>query len=233
MLPNLTATTKAVEWIFSHAAATTGAMPEFVPLNGIVPPNAYGVLDSGAFAVKLAAVLVSSMGGQHRVEGAQVEPAGQAWFLQWAHALSRGLNATTLGPTGLPWIDPANIDPARSSNMKTVNAGGDVLYSSVLYWNATSILADLYTSAGPAYASEAVSLRAQAAQVRAQITKELWNGTLGAFVAATELESDRISVWGNALAAASGLASPSQATAIYEMLIRNEGLDVFWEGQVR
>lgn len=76
-----------------------------------------------------------------------------------------------------------------------------MLYSSVLFWNATGILADLYDMLGPGFATQAAMLRQQAAHVRTQITAELWNDTLGAFVAATELESDRISLWGNALAA--------------------------------
>lgn len=78
---------------------------------------------------------------------------------------------------------------------------GDVLYSSILYWNATKILANFYEDAGPAHAKVAEALQARAAAVRQQITAELWRPDLGAFVAATELESDRISVWGNAFAA--------------------------------
>jgi hypothetical protein len=241
LLPNLTGTIAAVEWVYHHARPVDGCMPQAVDPHGdnnsfyewgqrcnqtVGAPQWRSCidLDSGPFAVKMAAALIGAM-----------EPAeGKLWFEKWEAKLHHALNVTTLDPnnTGLPWISPSR-QLIGYGFQDGEYMSGDVLYSSVLYWNATSILADLYTSAGPAYASEAVSLRAQAAQVRAQITKELWNGTLGAFVAATELESDRISVWGNALAAASGLASPSQATAIYEMLIRNEGLDVFWEGQVR
>ena len=44
---------------------------------------------------------------------------------------------------------------------------GDVLYSSILYWNATNILARLYEEAGPAHAGRADTLRARAAKVRA------------------------------------------------------------------
>lgn len=69
-------------------------------------------------------------------------------------------------------------------------------------------------------------------KVRQQITTELWRPDLGAFVAATELESDRISVWGNAFAAASGLATEAQKDAIFRLFSDREH-DVFWEGQVR
>jgi hypothetical protein len=101
-----------------------------------------------------------------------------------------------------------------------------------LFWNATRILADLYDDAGPSFAAQASALRTQAAHVREQISAELWSDKLGAFVAATELESDRISVWGNAFAGASGLANATQSAAIFS-LFKDREADIFWEGQVR
>ena len=68
---------------------------------------------------------------------------------------------------------------------------GDVLYSSILYWNASNILADLYESAGPVYSAKAAAMRAQARHAASQISAELWSDTLGAFVAATELGTSR------------------------------------------
>ena len=65
-----------------------------------------------------------------------------------------------------------------------------------------------------------------------QITAELWSPAKQMFVAATELESDRISVWGNAFAVEAGLASAAQSSAIAGFFLRREG-DIFWEGQVR
>jgi hypothetical protein len=181
-------------------------------------------MQSGPFAVKMADALI----------GAMPEADAAAWFLKWEAALSNALNVTTLNPngTGLPWI---------SRTRQLIGYGfqdgeymsGDVLYSSVLYWNATGILSDLYERlGGPPHAAQVAQLRAQAAHVKAQITKELWNQTKGAFVAATELESDRISIWGNALAGASGLATPQQAASIYA-LFRDREADIFYEGQVR
>ena len=150
-------------------------------------------------------------------------------------ALLDKLSATTLGPTGLPSTGLVDPDPTRGYGLGDGlhrQMAGDMLHRAALYWNATGILADLYAAAGPASAPQAGRLQAQAGRVRAQITKELWNETLGVFVAATALESDRISVWGNALAGASGLATAAQAAAIYAMF-RDREADIFFEGQVR
>jgi hypothetical protein len=225
LLPNLTATVEAVEWMYDHARPSDGAMPQSLDLKGEVDANSFIFLDSGPFAVKLAHALISAM----------VPAEGKAFFLKWEAALARGLNATTLNPdgSGLPWIDPARPTPSRGYGFQDGEyMSGDVLYSSILFWNATRILADLYDDAGPSFAAQASALRTQAAHVREQISAELWSDKLGAFVAATELESDRISVWGNAFAGASGLANATQSAAIFS-LFKDREADIFWEGQVR
>ena len=56
---------------------------------------------------------------------------------------------------------------------------------SILYWNATGVLADLYdTYAGgtAAFRATAAALRVRAAHVRTQISRELWSDAKGAFV---------------------------------------------------
>ena len=240
LLPNLTATVAAVEWVFEHARPVDGAMPQSVDPHG--DNNSFyewgqrcnqtvGAplwrscidLDSGPFAVKLATAVISAMTAEE----------GREFFLRWERTLANGLAVTTLDPdgSGLPWIN---------SSRQLIGYGfqdgeymsGDVLYSSILFWNATRILADLYDDAGQGYAPKAAALRAQAKHVRAQITAELWSEERGAFVAATQLEHDRISVWGNAFAAASGLATSAQSAAIFS-LFRTREKDIFFEGQVR
>ncbi len=219
LLPNLTATVEALEFLFRRARSVDGAMPAFVGLDGSVPGTAYADRETGSLAVAAAEALIRQM----------ATPNGQQWFLQWEQPLARALNATVLGPSGLVH---AGTSAEEAQPGQSVAIAGDVLYSSVLFWNATNILAELYESAGAQYAAQAAQLRRQATHVKAQITKELWNETYGAFVAATELESDRISVWGNALAAASGLASESQSSRIYS-LFRDREADIFFEGQAR
>lgn len=56
---------------------------------------------------------------------------------------------------------------------------------SILYWNATGVLADLYdTFAGGTapFRATAAALRMRAAHVRTQISRELWSDAKGAFV---------------------------------------------------
>ena len=223
LLPNITATVASVEWMYEHARPVDGAMPQSLDLNGATDGNSFIFLDSGPFAVKMADAIVSAL----------PEHDGKAFFLKWHAALANGLNVTTLDPdgSGLPWIN---------SSRQLIGYGfqdgeymsGDVLYSSILYWNATGILADLYAQAGPSFASQVTALRAQADRVKHQISAELWSDKLGAFVAATKLESDRISVWGNAFAGVSGLANATQSAAIFAFF-RDREADIFFEGQVR
>ena len=240
LLPNITATVASVEWMYEHARPVDGAMPQSVDPAGqndsfyewgqrcnqtVGAPlwRSCIDLDSGPFAVKMADAIVSAL----------PEHDGKAFFLKWHAALANGLNVTTLDPdgSGLPWIN---------SSRQLIGYGfqdgeymsGDVLYSSILYWNATGILADLYAQAGPSFASQVTALRAQAERVKHQISAELWSDKLGAFVAATQLESDRISVWGNAFAGVSGLANATQSAAIFAFF-RDREADIFFEGQVR
>ena len=188
LLPNLTATVSAVEWVFEHARPLDGAMPQSVDPHGdndsfyewgqrcnqtVGAPEWRSCidLDSGPFAVKMADVLVSGM----------PTDAGEAFFLKWEAALANGLKVTTLDPdgSGLPWIN---------SSRQLIGYGfqdgeymsGDVLYSSILYWNATRILSDLYRDfGGGKYTTQATALRKQADHVRKQISSELWNETCG------------------------------------------------------
>jgi hypothetical protein len=107
---------------------------------------------------------------------------------------------------------------------------GDVLYSSVLYWNATRLLGGMARARGRA--DKAAQLEARAEQVRAAVTARLWSGTRGVFMASTGLESQNIDVWGNAFAGASGFATLEQAAAIFAFF-RDQEANLFFEGQVR
>ena len=240
LLPNVTKTIESVEWMFEHARPVDGALPQSVAPSGANDTfyewgqrcnQSVGAplwrscidLDSGPFGVKLAAAVMSTMTSAGRM----------SFVTKWERVLANGLNVTTLDPngSGLPWIN---------SSRQLIGYGfqdgeymsGDVLYSSILYWNASGILADLYAEAGASYAPREAAMRKQAAHVKTQITMELWSEKLGAFIAATELESDRISIWGNAFAGASGLASKAQADKIFS-LFKTRERDIFWEGQVR
>eukprot|EP01046_Picozoa_sp_COSAG06_P005331 COSAG06_NODE_237_length_19433_cov_92.613961_19_plen_160_part_00 len=75
-----------------------------------------------------------------------------------------------------------------------------MFYSSVLYWNATRLMAEMATATGDH--KLATTMRGEAERVRSAATKILWNDELGVFMASTGLEKLNVDIWGNAMAGA-------------------------------
>jgi hypothetical protein len=76
-------------------------------------------------------------------------------------------------------------------------------------------------------------MAATAAQIQQSATARLWNQSHGMFMASSRgLESDRIDVWANAMAAAIGFATANQSAQIFDFF-KNREEDIFYEGQVR
>lgn len=107
---------------------------------------------------------------------------------------------------------------------------GEVLYSSILHWNASLELADMAYAAGDLRV--AAELRASAARIQSAATARLWNATAGVFMASTGIGRGNIDVWGNAAAGATGFATAAQADSIFKFFKAREA-DIFYEGQVR
>ena len=78
----------------------------------------------------------------------------------------------------------------------------------------------------------AAKMALQAAAVQATVTKELWNASVGMFMASNGVASESIDIWGNAMAGAIGFATEAQSKAIFSFFKRRES-DIFYEGQVR
>ena len=107
---------------------------------------------------------------------------------------------------------------------------GAVLYSSVLYWNATRLMAQMATAVGDE--ALAATMAAEAEKVQRAVTARLWNEQLGVFRASTGLESENIDVWGNAMAGAMGFTTAAQDASMFRYFAANEK-NIFYEGQVR
>ena len=179
-------------------------------------------LDSGSFAVKLA----------HKI-WSEIPTAFEqhAFFVRWAPALERALNATTKDPrgTGLVWSNTTAPNVGYGFQ-DTVVKSGVVLYSNLLYWNASGLLWTMAAAEGDhALATRMAAVRTQ---IKTGVDRELWNSSSGIFLASTGIESGVVDVWGNALAGASGFASLSQAQSIFDFFKTNENT-IFFEGQVR
>ena len=179
-------------------------------------------LDSGAFAVKLAHKIWS----ETRTADDQ-----HAFFARWAPTLERALNTTTKDPggTGLLWSNTTAPNVGYGFQ-DTIVKSGVVLYSNLLYWNATGLLGAMAATEGDhALATRMATVRTQ---IKRGVDRELWNSSSGIFLASTGIESGVVDVWGNALAAATGFASLSQTQSIFDFFKRNQNT-IFFEGQVR
>ena len=182
-------------------------------------------LDTCSFAIQLAAHLLSPSSSPNRTRAA-------AQYRAWAPALLRSLEATATAPdgSGLLWSNTSAPVIGYGFQDAEIKSGA-VLYSSVLAWNASRLLAGLAEGLG-ADAALAAALRSRADGIRAAATAQLWDGAQGVFRASTGIGAGNIDVWGNALAGAAGFASAAQAAAILDFFQAHEA-DLFYEGQVR
>ena len=179
-------------------------------------------LDTGSFAVKLAAHIWQAM--ESRAER-------DAWYSKWGKTLARALNATTRSSdgSGMVWSNTSRPQVGYGFQDMEVKSGA-VLYSSVLYWNASRLLATMARASGDAHVAEDFDARAN--RLQASATGALWDDSRGVFMASTGLESDNVDVWGNAFAGASGFVTAEQSRRIFEFFKREEA-NIFYEGQVR
>ena len=143
----------------------------------------------------------------------------------------KSMKATTKEPdgSGLLW---SNIsDPQIGYGFQDAEIkSGAVLYSSILYWNASLLMAEMASDAGDV--DLAAEMKAEAAKVQSAVTAKMWNEQLGVFMASTGDERLNVDVWGNAMAGAMGFATPDQDAKMYAYFVKEEG-NIFYEGQVR
>jgi hypothetical protein len=153
-----------------------------------------------------------------------------AWYDQWGQLLDKSLNATTKLPGGnAVWSNtsrPMIGYGFQDNEVKT----GVVLFSNILYWNASLHLAEMAAERGDHPTSQRLTANAQA--LRELVSKRLWNEQLGVFMASTGFESANVDLWGNAAAAACGFATDKQSARIFAYF-RERVEEIFYDGQVR
>jgi len=145
--------------------------------------------------------------------------------------LERSINATTSDPdgSGLLWSNTSR--PMVGYGFQdTVVKSGAVLYSSVLLWNASGLLASMANAHGDLQLAERMATLA--ARIKLAADAKLWDEDAGVFHASTGLEHELVDIWGNAMVGANGFASARQSRAIHAYFVKNEA-DIFFEGQVR
>ncbi|XRB21639.1 hypothetical protein RI054_28g114880 [Pseudoscourfieldia marina] len=180
-------------------------------------------LDSGPFAALLAAHVYDNFFASNE--------QAVAWYEKWSFTLIEGLMQTTRNPDGCGLVWSNTTQPNVGYGFQdTVRKSGDVLYSSILFWQACAELSRIAESSGDVKTS--MWLRGLAEGMREAASARLWDSSVGAFRASTKVESDHVDVWGNALAAHLHFATEEQETSIFAFFQRRER-DIFYEGQVR
>lgn len=223
----------SVSWMFSHAR-DDGIFPLSCHVNGrcyiaencdgSVHPTDTGCqdLDSAPFATLTA---------YHIWENSCASISERnAWYDQWGQLLDKSLNATTKLPgTTAVWSNTSRPMVGYGFQDNEVKSGV-VLFSNVLYWNATLGLAEMAAQRGDH--STWQRLVDNAAALRAYVSKQLWNEQTGVFMASTVLEARNVDLWANAAAATCGFATATQSARIFTYF-RTHADEIFYDGQVR
>ena len=149
-------------------------------------------------------------------------------FMDTSSALIRGLHSLPRHPTsGLIWIDPAKPHSAYGFT-DTIAKTGEVLFSSMLYWEALRNLSDLFRIGGDM--KQAEEWHEQAEKIKRSL-QAFWVPEESLFRAAT-IDGNLPDVWGSAYAVYIGLAVREQAKMISEFFLSNYA-KVVKRGQVR
>jgi len=182
-------------------------------------------LDTCAFAVKSLHVGYKVLGGDAQT------PESKAFFDKYKAALVTSLATTTKDPAGSGLLYSNTSAPMVGYGFQDAEVkSGCVLYSSILYWNATKLMHKMATDTGDT--ALAASMLAEADKVQKAATKILWNDQLGVFMASTGLERNNVDIWANAMAGAMGFATAAQDAKMFKYFQDNED-KIFYEGQVR
>ncbi len=211
---------EAVRYLL-HGQRPDGCMPDRVREDGVAVYSPGGesnpindhAKDNGPFMAKLVILDVNRRGDL-------------SFFSEVEGAIERGMDFLKRSPTGLVWNDP-NDPQSPFGFTDTIAKSGDLLFSSLLYWEACNDLADLCRRSG---AGDAAKYRKQARRIRSSLDT-LWDEDSGMFFAASE-DCRQIDIWGSAYAVYVGAASRRQSARIAEYLDRNYS-SIVSHGQVR
>ena len=187
-----------------------GAMPDRVEPDGAAtyipgprdrPIAAEPVTDGPPFMVKICHELVQRSGEV-------------ALFQETAGALERGMEWVPRNPeTGLVHI-PLGESRCPYGFTDTVRKKGDLLFSSLLYWEAAAMLERMWVRAGEL--DRARHWQAVAERVRAGL-ETLWDESRGYYLAAS-LRCRQADVWGTAYAVYLGVPEPARQERIARQL---------------
>ena len=145
--------------------------------------------------------------------------------------LIRTMKAVPRNPdTGLVHIHPGDVyDRCPYGFTDTARKQGDVLFSSLLYVQASRQLADLLQEVGRT--DDAEGWREESERTAAKIREVFWDGQIGVFRAAT-VRCREHDIWGSAFAVYLGVADSEQSKTVAVYFKEHYG-QIVQDGQIR
>ncbi|HUS79709.1 MAG TPA: hypothetical protein VM283_00490 [Armatimonadota bacterium] len=195
----------ACEYIFTRQRED-GLMPNRVAADGTPiyvvnennPALNYPPADNAQFAVKLMRAYMDLT-------------RDWEFFSRWSHALMDAMETVVLSEDHLVEIDPADPRPGYGFT-DTVAKTGEVLFSSLLYWEACMLLAGMCKQVED---HDGVHTWFEAAEHTARNLHELDDGKSDMFLAASR-DCRQVDLWGSAYAGVVRAASKSHTKRIGE-----------------
>lgn len=199
-----------------------GCIPDRVQADGLAVYSAGSVdqplgdppTDNSQFMVKLVADYVKGT-------------ADKDFFREVGGKLVRAMDFTPRSGRGLVKIDPARPHSPYGFT-DTIGKSGELLFSSLLYWEASRRLVELFAGSGDVARFAEFEARAGAIE---RGLDALWDEKAGMFLAAT-IDCRQIDIWGSAYAVYAGFPLGPKRGRIESYLARNYGRFIY-RGQVR
>jgi len=209
--------------IFLQNQREDGTIPDRIEMDG-TPVYCAGPLghplgepptDNAQFMVKLVAEYTRLTGRKDLAR-------------QYTPALEKALLLVPRSEWGLVYIDPNGPPRPSYGFTDTVAKTGDVLFPSLLFYEAASELADLYDDL-----KQTANARQwwEEAEKTSEALKNLWSTRRGMFLAASR-DCRQVDVWGSAYAVFIGVTTKEQTQTIGRWFLENQD-SVIKRGQVR
>ncbi|MEA3400479.1 MAG: hypothetical protein U9R79_04465 [Armatimonadota bacterium] len=214
-------TAAAIDYLFERQRRD-GLMPNRVEADGraiyVVNESTEALnhqpTDNAQFAVKLVDAYID-------------HTSDYELFTRHKNALMDAMERVSLTEDGLVWIDPAHPSPAYGFT-DTVAKTGEVLFSSLLYWEACMLLAKMCQRVEH---HDGAHVWFEAAEHTNRVLREFYDEPSGMMVAA-RVDCEQMDVWGSCYAGVIRALSKSETARIGEWLFdRYE--DCFLRGCVR
>ena len=199
--------------------------------DGCIPDRAQGdghvVYSAGTPEAPLGDVPTDNSQFMVKLVADYIRLSGDPMFFSRVYTqLDKAMNFTRRSPEGLVCIPPGHRQ-SPDGFTSTVAKSGDLLFSSLLYWEACGLISRLHEKAGRLEKSADYRYRAKLIE---RNLDSLFDANAGLYLAAS-VDCRQIDIWGNAYSLYLGFPTPN-AERIRQALLAD--LDRYtWHGQIR